>query len=327
MLRVLTYHRIAPAHDSTALGDYLVSASADAFERQMRHLARHYALVSVQDVLEALRLRKQLPSHAVLVTFDDAYRDFATLAWPILKRFCAPVALFVATAYAANPGRTFWWDRLHHAIRRTSRRDVRDTPIGDFRIEDARQRSFAFQQLMNYAKTLLPQEAEVTVDVICRKLNDVTLCGERSLNWHELRQLAQEGVTIGAHTRNHAILPVLSSTAMLDEVVGAQQDIDRELGHALPIFCYPSGMHDARSRDVLKHAGIALAFATQDGHNDFRTADPLRLCRTSITPRTTPSLFALRLLRPVTYIDRWRHRKYNADPVQQMPGRPRSQWW
>ena len=41
----------------------------------------------------------------MLLTFDDAYRDFATNAWPTLKRYGLPATLFVPTAYAGERSR------------------------------------------------------------------------------------------------------------------------------------------------------------------------------------------------------------------------------
>jgi hypothetical protein len=62
----------------------------------------------------------------------------------------------------------------------------------------------------------------------------------------------------------------------------------------------------------LRQEGVVLAFGARDGHNNLSSADHLRLCRTSITRKTTPFIFGLRLLRPFTYIDRWRHRWVNS---------------
>jgi peptidoglycan/xylan/chitin deacetylase (PgdA/CDA1 family) len=93
------------------------------------------------------------------------------------------------------------------------------------------------------------------------------------------------------------------------EIIGSQQDLHREIGQTLPIFCYPSGHHDDAVRRVLKDEGFVLAFTTLDGQNDLRTVDLLRLRRTNITRRTSRLILRLRLLRLGAYLDMWRHRK------------------
>ena len=111
MLRVLTYHRVAKPNDTPTLEPRLISTTPAMFAQQMRYLARHYAVVSLEDVLHAVTTGMRLPKRAVLITFDDAYRDVGDIAWPILQRYQLPATLFVPTWYPAQPERALWWDR------------------------------------------------------------------------------------------------------------------------------------------------------------------------------------------------------------------------
>ena len=52
MLRILTYHRVADIGTCPRLNQRLVSATPVEFEKQMRHLARSYRVVSATEVLE-----------------------------------------------------------------------------------------------------------------------------------------------------------------------------------------------------------------------------------------------------------------------------------
>src|SRR5688572_26822169 len=111
VLRVLAYHRVA--HPSAPLDPALISATPDSFRRQMLHLKKSYMPVDLEHVLEAFLYNRALPKRAVHVTVDDAYRDFAEVAWPILRGLGIPVTVFVPAAYPGEPSREFWWDRLH----------------------------------------------------------------------------------------------------------------------------------------------------------------------------------------------------------------------
>ena len=68
------------------------------FEAQVALVSRDFDAVSLSDVLAALDDARRLPRRAVLVTFDDGYRDFATNAWPILRRASVPATRRCATA-------------------------------------------------------------------------------------------------------------------------------------------------------------------------------------------------------------------------------------
>src|SRR5688572_2118821 len=122
MLRVLTYHRMANPAATPAMDPALVSATPQAFREQIVHIQRRYHPVSLSDVVGAFVDGRPLPPRAVHVTVDDAYRDFAEVAWPILRELGIPVTVFVPTAYPSEPARTFWWDRLHQAMARAAQR-------------------------------------------------------------------------------------------------------------------------------------------------------------------------------------------------------------
>src|SRR5688572_25561193 len=115
ILRVLTYHRVD---------------QPEPFVRHVEHLAARYRVVSAAQVVAALEGGPPLPRRSVLLTFDDAYRGFARVAWPILRARGCPAALFVPTAYPDSAREAFWWDRLARAIGQTARRRPLETPLG-----------------------------------------------------------------------------------------------------------------------------------------------------------------------------------------------------
>lgn len=308
-LRVLTYHRVADPEDSRMLDPRLISATPAAFEQHMRHLARHYQVVSLEEVLNTVEKRTRLPNRAVLVTFDDAYHDFTEFAWPILKRYRLPATMFVPTAYPDQPDRAFWWDRLYRALTFTAQMELDPTPIGCLPLRSSEERHQSLRRLQNHTKTLAHAEAIALVDEICSKLDNGQSSRQSILSWEELRQLVREGVTLGAHTRTHPILTQLPPEQIREEISGSQRDLKREIGAVLPIFCYPDGGHNEDVVNVLSEEGFVLAFTSLDGQNDMSKAQYLRLRRTGISRRTSPTIFRLRLLRLISYVDRWRHRK------------------
>src|ERR1051326_5923035 len=124
MLRILMYHRVAELKDTPTIDSRSVSATPSTFAQQMRHLARYYHVVSMPDVLDAVKRKRTIRDRSVLITFDDAYADFADFAWPILKQLRLPATMFVPTAYPGHPELAFWWDRLYQAFDRTRRTEI-----------------------------------------------------------------------------------------------------------------------------------------------------------------------------------------------------------
>ena len=92
---VLAYHRIA--NDGAAsLSRWRVRP--ESFRSQLRLLRAHgYHGVTSRDVLKARESGTPLPGRAVLITFDDGYRDFADTAWPILEAEGFNAEVFIVT--------------------------------------------------------------------------------------------------------------------------------------------------------------------------------------------------------------------------------------
>ncbi|HYY76594.1 MAG TPA: polysaccharide deacetylase family protein, partial [Gaiellaceae bacterium] len=151
-LAVLTYHRVDEPARTPHLYPGLISATPEEFEEQMRFLARNHRLLSLSELLAVRRGEASPPARSVMVTFDDAYRDVAEHAWPIMRRHGIPLTLFVPTAYPDEPGRAFWWDRLYASL--LGRGAVLSTPLGDLPVRMEEDRNRAFRLLREHVKSL-----------------------------------------------------------------------------------------------------------------------------------------------------------------------------
>lgn len=278
-VRVLTYHRVT---------------DADGFDEQMRYLADRYVPVPVPDLLAAAEGQHELPARAVAVTFDDAYVNFAEVAWPVLKRHGVPVTLFVPTGFP-DGGRSFWWDDLELAFAHTARRDTLETPAGAFPLGTPDERDRAHRQVNAYVKHLPHDEVGAVVAEIVAALGHAPE-SRPVLGWDELRALAAEGVTLGAHTRTHPLLTRVDVPRAREEIAGSLKDLHRETGEAAPLFAYPAGAYNAGVVAAAREAGVRLAFTTVKGANDLRQGDLLRLRRINVKPDANAATLRARLL-------------------------------
>ncbi len=287
LLTVLTYHRVEKRGVRPELDPALISAEPEEFERQVLWLARRANPISLAELLDVKRGQARLPRRAVLVTFDDAYRDFALHAWPVLRRHAVPVTLFVPTAYADREPRCFWWDRLHAALWRTQRRDPIETPAGRLPLATEDDRRRAHRALARWVANAPHDEAMTSVELLCAALGEPGV-GSPVLDWDELRALAREGVTLAPHTRTHPRLDRVPLSRAREEVAGSRDDLARELGGAVPpALAFPGGGHQAGLDRVLTDEGFELAFTTRRGPNLLSRGDWLRLRRSNVGRRTT----------------------------------------
>jgi len=105
---ILQYHHVdddTPASTTTR---------PDLFAAHLAHLAEHdFHVVPLGPVLQALTVGNALPDSTVCLTFDDAWRDVATCAWPLVREYGWTLTLFVATgAVDAGEQDVLTWDEM-----------------------------------------------------------------------------------------------------------------------------------------------------------------------------------------------------------------------
>ena len=278
VLPVLTYHRVEQPERSPELYPGLIGATPAEFEEHMRFLASSYRPLSLSELLAVRRKEAPLPSHAVMVTFDDAYRSVAEHAWPIMRRYDVPLTLFVPTAYPGEPGKAFWWDRLWSALGRAGA--AVSTPLGDQPVRTPDERLRTYRRLRGYVKSLPHEQAMAVIDQLCAGAGAAP--GASVLDWVELRQLAAEGVALAPHSRTHPLLHRLAGGAAHEEIVGSLGDLEREVGPIPRVFAYPGGGIDDGVTAFLEGEGFEVAFMTSRGVNDLSRPDWLRLRRINV---------------------------------------------
>lgn len=97
---VLMYHSISGHSD-----EFTVSPAV--FEQQMSYLSENgIPVIALSELVRRLRSRETLGG-AVVITFDDGYRDNYTNAFPILKKYGFPATIFVVTDSIGTTDDTF----------------------------------------------------------------------------------------------------------------------------------------------------------------------------------------------------------------------------
>jgi peptidoglycan/xylan/chitin deacetylase (PgdA/CDA1 family) len=295
-LPVLTYHRVDHPDATPHLYPRLVSATPSGFARQVEEVARRWTPVSADDVL-AWRRGGSLPHRAVLFTFDDAYEDFATHAWPVLRRHGVPALLFVPTGFP-DSGRSFWWDDVHDALRTMT--GTVTSPAGTFELTDDGARAAAFRALRAWFKSTPHDEAAGELDQFFAE-HGYTPRPAPVLGWDHLRRLRDDGVTLAPHSVSHAMLDRLPADEALAEVSRSRADLRERTGSDVPVFAYPSGQHDAIVVEAAREAGIEIAFTTHRRVNRG-TPDWLRMARVNVSHRYPSAVVRAQLLPAVAAV-------------------------
>ena len=85
------------------------------------------------------------------------------------------------------------------------------------------------------------------------------------LTWEQVKEMSQNGITFGSHTRRHAYLPKLSKEMAKDEIIGSKHVIEENLGKPVDYFAYPCGGFSEKIKATVALAGYKAALAHQPG--------------------------------------------------------------
>lgn len=105
---ILNYHSISE-------GDSPLKVSPNLFAEQMEWLRDNVRVAHLGEVVAALAGRRPLPERAVVLTFDDGFRDFYSSAAPVLRRLRLPATVFLPSGYCGKsnqwPSQPAWVDK------------------------------------------------------------------------------------------------------------------------------------------------------------------------------------------------------------------------
>lgn len=277
--QILTYHKV-----STDPDPLFAPLHPSIFEEQMRFLKKYYNVLPLAETVERCR-RGTLPARAVVITFDDGYRDNYEVAFPILKKYALSATIFVATGVIGN-GAVLWHDRVFDAFRfaTVDRTVLQDEELRELSLETVAARERSLQLALDRARELYgPQQSRFV-----ERLEDAFKPAfpadhdrARMLDWEQVREMHRAGIEFGSHTVTHPVLSRIPSEAVARELHESQRRLSDELGASVVTFAYPNGRaadYNDAVKGVLKECGYLCAVTTERGVNRLDN-DPFELKR------------------------------------------------
>ncbi|MCC6904768.1 MAG: polysaccharide deacetylase family protein [Anaerolineae bacterium] len=270
-LTVLAYHRIADVHDP-AFETFRpnVSATPADFARQMEFVARHFNIVSVDDVVAFIRDGRRLPHHALLVTFDDGYLDNYEQAFPVLNRMGIPAVFFLTTGFLDRQV-SFYWDMVAYCFHHT-RLTHADLPLLGWRewtTDD--EKDFVLEDWFSVIKSLPEHEKQACAARVPDMLEvnfPKDALANLPMTWDQVREMARAGMTFGGHTVNHPILTRIPLEEAQNEIIESRRRVEQETGADATVFAYTNGLRSDFNADLqrfLTEQGFQAAFTLMTG--------------------------------------------------------------
>lgn len=237
--RILMYHRFS---DPPVKG----WTSPEYFEQQVRYIKKNYNPFSLVGLMQYQRDNGKIPSHAVIITVDDGYRDFYEYAFPILKKYDVPATLFVTTGFIAQE-LWLWPDKITWLLKQST--SIPELNLGNFYLSggslEGSSYSEYWQRIVDYSISLPDQEKHKFIaelaSLLRHELPSQIPAEYAPLALDELREMQDSGIEIGGHTITHPSLGRVTESQAYDEILGCRNYLNQHLGYHERTFCYPNG--------------------------------------------------------------------------------------
>jgi peptidoglycan/xylan/chitin deacetylase (PgdA/CDA1 family) len=263
-LTIVMYHYVRPLEESAYPS--IKGLRVSEFKTQLAYLSRHHQFVTVGEIAACLRGGEPLPLKAVLLTFDDGYRDHYEHAFPLLHDLGVQGAFFPPVA-AVKHARLLDVNRIHFilattpdhlALARTIDRFVEDrreadglkTPAEYWSVWGKPDRFDTAETV--YVKRMLQvalpeaQRAELAGELFRKYVtsDEPAFARELYVDPSELRIMQGAGMYVGCHGDSHSWLDSLPQTQQAQEL-DAGLAFMREVGSPVDdywVMCYPYGV-------------------------------------------------------------------------------------
>ncbi len=215
----------------------------DHFEKHSKYLKKHFHFITIDTLVHGIENNDwdMIPSRAMVVTFDDGYKENYELA-SIFEKYSVIPTIYLCSEIV-NTNRHFWFES-----------DSTDISL---------LKKASYAALLQALKGSRGYERE-------KEYSE-----RQAMNYEEMKAL-MNNVDFQSHTKYHPILTRCDRAEVKSEIADSKIELEKLLSKKISHFSYPNGDYSEREVGEVIQCGYESARTLDVGWND-RKADPFRL--------------------------------------------------
>lgn len=297
-LIVCNYHRLYDDQLNTKFDDGVFAHSVKHFEMHLLWLIENTTILTENEFISIVNTGKIVPKLCSLITFDDGYIDNYLLAYPVLKRLGVPAIFFIPSSPIITR-KLGWWDIIAYLIKKSDKTSIfYNNELVYLENKDTVIR--LFQKIMKTKRYEETTDLLLNLSEACNvSLPDTDTQSRELMTWDQIREVSNNGITIGSHTHSHRVLSTISNDDQKEEMVTSKSIIENEIGKMVRTIAYPVGNYQHFTRDTMAIAsecGYEAAFSFNTGINYGNELTPCNIKR--IEPSKNVELLAATAILP-----------------------------
>jgi len=286
---ILLYHRIVDDSSKYLKKGAAVHHHIKDFKREITYFKRNFQILSMDEVVDHIKLGKGFKRPSIAITFDDGYLDNYTLAYPVLKKHGVPATIYLTTGLVGTPD-GIWTEQIGLAFLETKKDYFNfSVLLGDktIPIKTKEEKEQANSEVSETLKLRPDDERRELIQKLFEKLEVSEKSGRHfgermMLNWEEVQKMRKDGMTIGSHSHTHPILSQMSSEQAKDEILNSKKVVEKNVDIKVKHFSFPNGREEDFSeelRNYCREIGFESICSVVYGPYDASKKDPFALKR------------------------------------------------
>lgn len=280
---ILTYHSIANnKYEKPQSIMYLVGMEVpkDTFEKHIEYVAKRYTAIGLDNLVDWLHNKKDLPKNPIVLTFDDGLKNNYDNAFPILQKYnCKATFFLIGNPYSEE--KTVWLHLLYRILDRLSYRKIHIAVDNIFEIHIDRLSDPKKLKLANGVKDVIENLSDKGkidfLKAICKQngidFNEIKQ-SEYYMNKDEIEEIVSHGHLIGAHSMGHENLASMTFPQVKSDIIESKEVINKLSYNRFMPFSYPYGTKkafNAKIKNLLNENGYSCAVTTLESLNGINS--------------------------------------------------------
>lgn len=295
---ILRYHSISDPENNFYASPSICIPPA-VFEEQVRYISKNYNVVSLDTVEDCIKNKIKFKPNSVVFTFDDGYQDNFR-AYKILKKYDCTGTFYIAAGCMENK-ETLWLFEVIYLINQTTKKQINiktDKSEFSFPLSTEQRKQYAIRKVTEIIKSNNLKIREEIRFQLREQLPDVYDLDKKAskimLTWNQVKEMSDNGMTIGGHTMTHLNLPNADFRDAEDEVIECKRLIEEKTGKKAKHFSYPNGgnydYYNPKVVELVKKTGFSTATTSNNGVVDLGS-DLYELNRIRVTAYLSEILY------------------------------------
>ncbi len=303
-LLILMYHDLegGSAADSTAS---LLRSKPDKaqFEAHLKAVRTCGEITTVEEAVDCIKKTGKLQDDSIAITFDDGYRAVYDIAYPLLRKYDIPATVYLTTGWIDGEFIPWWEDiadmiagldltkhSIHDICEVTGLQAERPDQTAR---NDTERKMLLHETLADHFRELSDRDVGQRMTELASMLKFERPDNQpRPLNWDQIREMSENGIRFGSHTRTHPNLRDYDASELERELLESKSEIEHKIEKPVTGFAYPYGRDIefyATVRPILSSNGFSYACTAAAGNNDCKS-DLYFLLRETLPPTTSGTI-------------------------------------